>query len=349
MFVNKVGNFSFPWIKVKYIAEAGMGAGGITALAGLILLGGGSGIGALYLPTALMAAGAGEAILASALFGLSLYKRPSASQKLFKRPDYQFVGDLDMVQALAAIYNLETHGCENVNMDIVNLILEANYLSRHYRNTAFIKDGQQICTNSDEIKYLITGLKHLDGEDFDPQPLKAVIHLYSKLHQRFPDSKFFIPIGVTPKNRSHLPHCFLLVIEGSESDSTQARITLVDTYPALYPEFKERIEEIVLEIFNSEDTIYKENMVKQQNDVWSCGWHLLENIEFLMGVDNVQECAETRDLPTRTAEQIKSTYDKKYPPIIAIIKQMLEQNTEADYRAEVIRQCKERDKKKRRN
>src|SRR5262249_36454030 len=156
------------------------------------------------------------------------------------------------------------------------------------KDVAYFDKIGEVTFNSDApVSFAYTTCHMLRGEDFDAQKLKKTLECYAEENAKRSIPKLFIPTPAYPKRG--VPHALLLVVEADPADKATARITLVNSLGSgSYRDFENRLKQIATQVFPSKRTSIVENQVHQQQDGWSCGWQMLENIDLLSKTDNAQ-------------------------------------------------------------
>jgi hypothetical protein len=185
------------------------------------------------------------------------------------------------------------------------LIMRQRYRGR---NDAICICDKDIPIPTEPIAFAHTCLQRLETEDFNPEILKGLLLKYKNEIKKTPIPKLFIPIDVKPAHG--VPHALLLVIEANPSNPSQAKITLINSFGCGggYKTFEDRLCQIAQEAFPSTKTTVVRSDVRQQNDGWSCGWHMIENIDLLSKQVDVQKFVQNRRLPTRSDKMLKDCY-----------------------------------------
>jgi len=162
------------------------------------------------------------------------------------------------------------------------------------------------------IDFAYTPLLELKGEGFDEKSLRDILASFIEEIKRKTIPKLFISTAAEPKNG--IPHALLLVIEPQPQDFTHARITLIDSFGSNtgYRAFKKKLEKISCQSFPSPNTTFVHNPVLQQMNGWSCGWHMLANVELLSKQPNVQEFVINKCLPKPNIERFRRRVYEQY-------------------------------------
>jgi hypothetical protein len=140
-----------------------------------------------------------------------------------------------------------------------------------------------------------------------------ILKKYAEENAQSPISKLLIPTAAFPQYG--IPHALLLVVEADRTDPMKARISLINSLGSKSPTyhlFEKKLQTIAKEVFSSTMTTSVKNSVCHQQDGWSCGWHMLENIDLLSKVKNVQAFVKKDKFPIRTSENIRAIYHQNY-------------------------------------
>lgn len=236
-------------------------------------------------------------------------------QKLFPKRDSSFT-HIKLSDYLSGLLQLKLKSPkEGVDKMLARFIVDRRYYGR--QDVAYFgKDGSVFNSNGTKpIAFAYSPCLQLHGEDFDPIHIRKILEKLVQENAKKPIPKLFIPIAAFPKQG--LGHALLFVVEPDVADRTKARITLIDSFSSGgYRAFKTKLIATAKQVFASPQTTLAENDVRQQQDAWSCGWHTIENIEFLSNIKNVQQFVNARQLPVRNESTLNRTFAKMQTDLI---------------------------------
>lgn len=226
-----------------------------------------------------------------------------------------------------------------VNKIANDILLDRQYSQR--TDVAFFDKNGDVFLKPDHtpISFSYTRCCELKGEDFNSQRIKTILKKYAEANEASPIPKLFFPMAAFPTKG--VPHALLLVIEVDSDEKTKAKISLVNSFGSqggAYKVFEQRILEAAQEVFNSPLTVIIKNEVKQQLDGFSCGWHMIENIEWLSQVVDAGEAIRQRKLPVRSSQAIKDLYNNRYTPCIDQAREEFNNKVPRDDRLKTIDQ-----------
>lgn len=187
------------------------------------------------------------------------------------------------------------------------IVLEQRYLQR--KDVVLFDCAGDICNFPELDKPVSFALStpYLINHTKNTQIIREHIQVFlAHMHQNkcfLP--KIFIPIIAEPP--WSLSHGILLVIEPLK-ERGEANITIINSFGwgGQYQDYADAL----LPLFPSSQIT--QNHVCQQEDGWSCGWQVLENIDLLSQVDNVQQFTVNNSLPVRSSAEMQTIFDQTY-------------------------------------
>jgi hypothetical protein len=191
-------------------------------------------------------------------------------------------------------------GCDK---NVHDFMMEQRYLARKDINI-FNSEGEIIFRSEEPVTFAYTPLLKLKKESVDSKKIKKILKSYVEENQKRSIPKLFIPTAVFPDGG--VPHALLLVIETGSSHNI--KVTIINSLGSgSYRTSVEMLLEIAREVLPVSKML--ENVVCQQQDGWSCGWQMLDNIQLLSQVEDIQGFISDNRLPVRSPAIIRESYD----------------------------------------
>lgn len=224
-----------------------------------------------------------------------------------------FITNLSIENLYLGCMSLYLHvkhqSCKGADKYIRNFILDRLYSTR--KDVAIFNTKGKIISQSEEPITFAYACAH--GKKNNLGKLKEILKGYQEENQKRFIPKLFVSLAGFEKETDGIEgragHNWLLVIEPNPLNHSKVKVTFINPYGSLaaqagHKPFEEKCLKILKEVFPSSPVI--QNSVCQQQDNWSCGWHMLMNIVLLSEMNDIQSFVKQNRLPIRTSDSIKA-------------------------------------------